>query len=86
MKSFRIICIAFLFLLPISVLSQLNIDYYIQQGRQQLYHYRYSQAIKTFNMVIEYRPYHAEAYFLRGIAKYNLQDYYGAERIQGQCC
>ena len=69
-----------LFLLPLSALSQLNTGYYLQKGRQLLHYYKYSRAIQTFNTVIEYEPDHAEAYFLRGIAKYNLGDYYGAER------
>ncbi|MGM0530532.1 MAG: tetratricopeptide repeat protein [Bacteroidota bacterium] len=84
MKSLKLQFIAFFLLLPFTVLSQLNIDYYIQKGREQLYHYRYSEAIKTFNTVLEYRPYHPEAYFLRGTAKYNLQDYYGAESDYSQ--
>ncbi len=84
MKAFRITCITFFLLLPLMVFSQLNIGYFIQRGRQQLHNYQYSQAIQTFNKVLEYRSYHAEAYFLRGIAKYNLQDYYGAERDYSQ--
>ena len=69
-----------IFLLPFSAFSQLNTGYYLQKGRQLLHYYKYSRAIQTFNTVIEYQPDHAEAYFLRGIAKYNLGDYYGAER------
>ena len=69
-----------LLLLPLAGWSQLNTDYYLQQGRQLLYYYKYSRAIESFNTVLEYKPDHAEAYFLRGIAKYNLQDYYGAEQ------
>jgi len=69
-----------LLLLPLKGWCQLNTDYYLQKGRQLLYYYKYSRAIESFNTVLEYKPDHAEAYFLRGIAKYNLQDYYGAEQ------
>lgn len=60
--------------------AQLNINYYLNVGRSQLYAEKYTDAIETFNTVIRVKPQLAESYFLRGIAKYNLMDYLGAEQ------
>lgn len=58
--------------------AQLNTDRIIQVGRNALYFQDYMLAIRHFNRVIENRPYLAEPYYLRAIAKYNLEDYAGA--------
>jgi len=58
--------------------AQLNTDRVTQVGRNALYFEDYVLAIQYFNQVIEAKPYLAEPYFLRAIAKYNLDDYAGA--------
>lgn len=52
---------------------------YIQFGRLELEKGNYTAAIKYLNSAIEHRPASYEGYFLRGIAKYYLDDYIGAE-------
>lgn len=59
--------------------AQLNTDRTIQVGRNALYFENYPLAIQHFNQVIEAKPYLAEPYLYRAIAKYNLQDYSGAK-------
>lgn len=58
--------------------AQLNTDRTIQVGRNALYFEDYLLAIQHFNQAIEAKPYLAEPYFLRAIAKYNLEDFAGA--------
>ncbi|HON18771.1 MAG TPA: tetratricopeptide repeat protein [Salinivirgaceae bacterium] len=58
--------------------GQLNIAYYLGAGRYDLYKENYLEAISRFTAVINSKPNLSEAYFLRGIAKYNLSDYRGA--------
>lgn len=65
-------------LLPAAVSAQLNTDRTLLVGRSALYFDDYLLAIRYFNQVIEAKPHLAEPYFLRAIAKYNLEDYSGA--------
>lgn len=58
--------------------AQLNTDRTLQVGRNALYFNDYALALRYFNQVIEAKPYLAEPYFLRAIAKYNLDDFSGA--------
>lgn len=58
--------------------AQLNTDRTLQVGRNALYFDDYVLAIQYFNQVIGAKPYLAEPYFLRAIAKYNLEDFAGA--------
>ena len=47
-------------------------------GRIELSEENFTSAIKNLNMAIAAKPNDFEAYFLRGIAKYSLNDYKGA--------
>lgn len=58
--------------------AQLNTDRVIQVGRNALYFQDYVLAVRYFSQVIDAKPYLSEPYFLRAIAKYNLEDYAGA--------
>lgn len=58
--------------------AQLNTDRTLQVGRNALYFDDYALAIRYFNQVIDAKPYLADPYLLRAIAKYNLEDYVGA--------
>lgn len=76
--------IAILFLTSIlfcanSVKAQINTDRVLIIGRNALYYEDYILAIQYFNQVISAKPYLAEPYFYRAIAKYYLDDYKGAE-------
>ena len=59
--------------------AQLNKEYFYYVGRSQLIDSRYREAIETLNMLLRADPKGYEAYFMRGIAKYNLDDLVGAE-------
>lgn len=60
--------------------AQVNTDHMMRVGRNALYFSDYVLAIKYFNQAINAKPYLAEAYFFRAIAKYDLGDYVGAEK------
>ncbi len=62
----------------LSVRAQLNTDRITAIGRNALYFEDYVLSIQYFNQVIKLKPYLAEPYLLRAIAKIQLQDYTGA--------
>ena len=53
---------------------------YTSQGRYELSKGRYAAAIELLNRSINQSSYNSEAFFLRGIAKYELEDLTGAEK------
>jgi tetratricopeptide (TPR) repeat protein len=67
------------FLLPVGLQAQINTDRVMAIGRNALYFEDYVLSIQYFNQVINARPYLAEPYFYRGLAKINLDDFEGAE-------
>lgn len=76
-KLLYIICMGLLF--PVSALSQINTDRVMTIGKNALYFEDYVLSIQYFNQVINAKPYLAEPYFFRGLAKMNLEDFQGAE-------
>ncbi len=58
--------------------AQMNTDRLTAIGRNALYFEDYVLSIQYFNQVIRLKPYLAEPYLLRAIAKIQLQDYTGA--------
>lgn len=71
--------IIFLLLRPFSLSGQINTDQVLRIGQNNLYFEDYVLSIQYFNRVIEVKPYLAKPYFLRAVAKLNLDDYLGAE-------
>lgn len=63
----------------LAITAQINVEAVTQVGRNALYFEDYVLSIRYFNKAIEARPYLAEPYFLRALAKYNLDDVRGAE-------
>ena len=59
--------------------AQINTNSVMVMGRNALYYEDYVVAIGRFNMVIAAKPYLAEPYFYRGLAKFYLEDFTGAE-------
>ncbi|MBO7609670.1 MAG: tetratricopeptide repeat protein [Muribaculaceae bacterium] len=59
--------------------AQINTDQVMRIGRNSLYFEDYVLSIQYFNQVIKAKPFLAEPYFYRGIAKINLEDFKGAE-------
>ncbi|MBQ8969476.1 MAG: tetratricopeptide repeat protein [Bacteroidaceae bacterium] len=60
--------------------AQINTDRVMLMGRNALYYEDYVLSIQRFNMVISAKPFLAEPYFYRGLAKFYLEDYKGAEQ------
>ncbi len=59
--------------------AQINTDQVMRIGQNALYFEDYMLSIQYFNQVIQAKPYLAQPYFFRAIAKLNLEDYRGAE-------
>lgn len=66
-------------LFPAKSSAQINTDQVIQIGRNALYFEDYVLSIQYFNQVIAAKPYLAQPYFYRALAKFNLDDIQGAE-------
>jgi tetratricopeptide (TPR) repeat protein len=62
-----------------SSFAQINTDRVIAIGRNALYFEDYILSIQYFNQVIRAKPWLAQPYFYRAVAKLNLDDYSGAE-------
>lgn len=58
--------------------AQLNISFFLNQGKKALIEEEPRRAIPYLNRIIGMNQEHYEAYFLRGIARYQLGDYFGA--------
>lgn len=59
--------------------AQYNIDRLLIIGRNALYFEDYVLSIQYFNQAINAKPYLYEPWFYRAVAKYNLDDFIGAE-------
>ncbi|HRF68513.1 MAG TPA: tetratricopeptide repeat protein [Muribaculum sp.] len=59
--------------------AQINTEQVLRVGQNSLYLEDYVLSIQYFNQVIAAKPYLAQPYFYRAIAKLSLDDYLGAE-------
>lgn len=66
-------------LVAVAVQAQINTEQVMRIGRNSLYFEDYVLSIQYFNQVIKAKPFLAEPYFYRAVAKINLEDYQGAE-------
>ena len=66
-------------LLPSLASGQVNTDQVMRIGQNALYFEDYMLSIQYFNQAIAAKPYMAQPYFLRSVAKINLDDFRGAE-------
>lgn len=76
MKKYLLVLFAFFQSIILS--AQINTDRVTLIGRNALYFEDYILAIQYFNQVIKSKPYLAEPYYYRAIAKYYLDDFKGA--------
>ena len=60
-------------------LAQLNKPYFFYKGRELIVERDYREAIEMLNLLLRTETKEYEGYFLRGVAKYNLDDLLGAE-------
>ena len=65
--------------------AQINTERVMQIGRNALYFEDYVLAIQYFNQVIGAKPYLAAPYYYRGMAKFFLDDFKGAEEDCAFC-
>ncbi|MEG2865600.1 MAG: hypothetical protein RR858_05380, partial [Mucinivorans sp.] len=71
----------FALLLSCSLLTanaQLDKPYFYLRGRDYIMDGQYREAIESLNLLLRSLPKEYEGYFLRGVAKYNLDDLSGA--------
>ena len=69
----------FLAVLPLLVQAQFNTDRLVMIGRSALYYEDYVLSIQYFNQAISQKPWLYEPWFFRGVAKFYLDDFRGAE-------
>ena len=75
----RVMAVGLLLVAGTCVQAQINADRVLLMGRNALYYEDYVLAIQRFNLVINAKPWQAEPYFYRGLAKFYLEDYQGGE-------
>ena len=75
----RIATYILLLMAAIAMQAQINTEQVMRIGRNSLYFEDYVLSIQYFNQVIKAKPFLAEPYFYRSVAKINLEDYQGAE-------
>ena len=63
----------------VATTAQINTDQVLRIGQNNLFLEDYVLSIQYFNQVIDAKPHLARPYFLRAVAKLNLDDYIGAE-------
>lgn len=86
MNAFRkSLFIIFILLSAFSSQAQIDVQRVMTIGRNALYFNDFVVSIGYFNQVIGSRPWMAEPYFYRAVAKVNLDDYNGAESDATQC-
>lgn len=76
MRTFWLLLLAFL---PFTASAQYNVDRLIMSGRVAVYYEDYVLGIQYFNQALSLKPYLYEPWQLRAIAKFNLDDFAGAE-------
>ena len=72
----------FTFVLVLATLSasaQYRVDRLVTAGRSALFYEDFVLSIKYFNLAIGAKPYLYEPWYYRSVAKFNLDDYVGAE-------
>lgn len=83
MKKAFLLCL--FHLCSVVMFAQINTDRVLAIGRNALYFEDYVLSIQYFNQVIKSKPWLAEPYFYRAVAKINLDDFKGAEEDCSLC-
>ena len=83
MKKF--IIAALIMISSLSATAQVNTDRVMMIGKNALYFEDYVLAIQYFNQVITAKPYLADPYYFRAMAKFMLDDFKGAEEDASDC-
>ena len=78
MKKYTLAALALL-LFASTLRAQIDVEQALSIGRNAIYFNDYIVSMGYFNQIIGLRPWMAEPYFYRAVAKINLDDYAGAE-------
>lgn len=78
-KYIRIVCFVVFAVFTLSASAQLNKAYFYYQGQRLITQDKYTEAIHYLNTLIEIDSTLAEGWFLRGVAKYYLNDLQGSK-------
>ncbi len=81
----KIILSLFIVLTTTSLTAQVNTDRVMTIGKNALYFEDYVLAIQYFNQVVTAKPYLADPYYFRAMAKFMLDDFKGAEEDANLC-
>jgi len=77
--KFKFSILLFFILLTLNSQSQLQLDNFILRSKYDIINNDFIAAIEKLNKVIKVEADNFEAYYLRGIARFNLGDYIGAD-------
>ena len=83
LTKYRSFTLLFILLVTMGAHAQINTEQVVNIGRNALYFEDYVLAIQYFNQAIKAKPFLAEPYFYRSVAKISLEDYSGAEQDAG---
>ena len=75
---YRILGVLAVMFTSLAASAQINTEQVVNIGRNALYFEDYILAIQYFNQAIKAKPFLAEPYFYRSVAKISLEDYRGA--------
>ena len=79
-KGKRLGCFLLFYLFTfLPLMAQFNTDRLVMVGRSALFYEDYVLSIQYFNQAISQKPWLFEPWFFRGVAKYYLDDFRGAE-------
>ncbi len=78
--TYRRLMLLLALLAALGVQAQINTDQVVNIGRNALFFEDYILAIQYFNQAIKAKPFLADPYFYRSVAKISLEDYQGAEQ------
>ncbi len=81
----KIIISLLIFTTTLSVTAQVNTNRVMTIGKNALYFEDYVLAIQYFNQVVSAKPYLADPYYYRAMAKFMLDDFKGAEEDADLC-
>lgn len=79
LNIFRSATLVVMLLPAFALTAQIDVDRVMRVGQNALYFEDYVLSIQYFNQAIQAKPYLAQPYLYRAIAKLNLDDFSGAE-------
>ena len=79
-KLIKYVCIIAFAIISFSATAQLNKAYFYYQGQRLITQDKYTEAIGYLNILIDVDSTLAEGWFLRGVAKYYLNDLQGSKK------